>query len=104
MDRQYLFWRWLAKNPLSRLAIENLPRSLARRILHGTDRRLASTNFEHKVAVPEEAILTWARSRLAEGWDTLLLGHYHEARSWELDSGDVRIFPAWYDTRRLEWL
>jgi len=103
-DRQYLFWRWLSKSRPVRWLMFHLPRVLARRFVHGTERRLADTNFKHKQRIPEEAIRAYAARRFAEGHDRLLLGHFHEPRSWQVAGGEIRLLDAWFNSRRLEWL
>jgi UDP-2,3-diacylglucosamine pyrophosphatase LpxH len=103
-DRQYLFWRWLSKSSLSRALILHLPASIARWALNSTEVRLARTNFKHRKGVPQQAISRFAERRLAEGFDTLLLGHFHEPRSWEVAGGEVRILDAWFNSQRVEWI
>lgn len=103
-DRQYLFWRWLSKSPPSRWAMRRLPRRLAGWSVERAERELAKTNFKHKSRVPEGAILAYARRRLAEGHDELLLGHFHEERLWRLPEGTVWLVDAWFRSRRIEWL
>ncbi len=103
-DRQYLFWRRLSKSAPSRWAMRRLPRALARWTVHRTERELAKTNFEHKVRLPEQAILAYARRRLAEGHDELLLGHFHEERRWQVGAGTVWLVDAWFRSRRIERL
>lgn len=101
-DRQYRFWRWLSKSAASRLLMRHLPAALARWSVHRTERGLARTNFEHKVRIPEEAILAYARRRLSEGHDALLLGHFHEERRWTVPEGEVWLLEAWFTSRRIE--
>ena len=103
-DRLYRFWRWFSHCPPVRLAMFHLPRWLAHRLVVGFERGLAKTNFKHKTEIPEEPILEFARRRFAEGYDTLLLGHYHEPRHWRLPEGDVWLLDAWFSSRRVEWL
>ncbi len=103
-DWRYRFWRRISKNAVSRVAYENMPRRLANRIVHSTEKSLSRTNFEHKKRLPEDAIRRYAERRLAEGHDVLLLGHFHEAVQWSVAGGEVRIFDAWYNRRSLEWL
>jgi len=103
-DRQYLFWRWLSKSRWVRWLMFNLPRGLAHRLVHGTERRLADTNFKHKQQIPREAICDYGERRLREGFDCLLLGHFHEPRRWPVAGGEVRILDAWFRTRSVEWL
>lgn len=103
-DRQYRFWRWLSKSALSRWMMLHLPRRLAHRLVHGTESRLAETNFRHKQRIPEGAICAYADRRFAEGYDRLLLGHFHEPRTWERPGGTVRLLDAWFASREVEWL
>jgi UDP-2,3-diacylglucosamine hydrolase len=103
-DRQYLFWRWLSKSRPARWAMLRLPRTLARRLVHGTERRLAGTNFRHKKDLPEAAIRRYGERRMAEGFDRLLLGHFHEPATWTVAGGEVRLVDAWFNTRRVEWV
>jgi len=103
-DRQYLFWRWLSKSAPVRLVVTHTPRRLAHKLVHSTEQRLSQTNFKHKMHIPEEAIRRYAETRLAEGHDVLLLGHFHEARTWPVRGGEVRLLEAWFTSRRVEWL
>ena len=88
-DRQYLFWRWLSKSLPVRWAIAALPSRLAQRMMYSVEARLSETNFKHKMAIPKEAILRYGERRLAEGFDALVLGHFHEPRSWTATGGEV---------------
>jgi UDP-2,3-diacylglucosamine hydrolase len=103
-DWRYRFWRLASKNPVSRLASRLLPGAIARRFVTGMDRRLAETNFEHKIRIPEAVIRRFGERRLAEGHDVVLLGHFHKPLTLAVEGGEVRILDAWFNTRRLEWL
>lgn len=132
-DLSYRFWRWLSKSPPVRLLVRSLPAAVARRFVRRTEERLARTNFKHKSRIPEEAISKYARRRLAEGYDVLLLGHFHEPRTLPLGkgtrqepalegrasqgkraqqetskgggrvAGEARLLDAWFRSRRVEW-
>ena len=82
----------------------HLPRSLAGRLVHQTEQQLSGTNFKHKQQIPEAAILAFAQRRLAEGYDRLLLGHFHEPTVWSVSGGEVRLVDAWFNTREVEWI
>jgi UDP-2,3-diacylglucosamine hydrolase len=103
-DWKYRFWRWLSKSPPVRFLVRSIPRGLAHRMVHSTERRLSQTNFKHRAALPEEAIRRYAERRLAEGYDVLLLGHFHEPRIWKVQGGEVRLLDAWFRGRAVEWL
>jgi UDP-2,3-diacylglucosamine hydrolase len=103
-DRKYRFWRWLSKSAPVRLLVRCTPRRLAHRMVHSTEARLSRTNFKHRAALPEAAIRAYAAQRLAEGYDVLLLGHFHEPRIWQVPGGEVRLLDAWFRSRAVEWL
>lgn len=103
-DRQYRFWRWLSKSPVSRFFMLRLPGRLARRVVGGAEKHLAKTNFKHKSRIPEAAITFYGARRLAEGHDVLFLGHFHEPRTWCVAGGEIRLLDAWFNSRRVEWI
>jgi UDP-2,3-diacylglucosamine hydrolase len=102
-DRQYHFWRWLSKSPPSRFLILNLPGPLARRAVHSTERHLAQTNFRHRKRIPEAAIRRYGDLRLAEGYEQVLVGHFHEPHSYSSPQGEIRLLDAWFRTRQPEF-
>lgn len=103
-DWKYRFWRWLSKSAPVRLAVRAIPAALAQRLVAWTERRLSQTNFKHREHLPEAAIRAYAERRLAEGYDVLLLGHFHEPRVWQVAGGEVRLLDAWFRSRSIEWL
>ncbi len=102
-DVAYRFWRRLSKSPPSRFFCRRLPRRLARRMVHTTERQLSRTNFKHKVRIPEEAVRAYTTARLAEGYDALLFGHFHEERRYAVPGGTALLLPAWFKSRAVEW-
>jgi UDP-2,3-diacylglucosamine hydrolase len=103
-DWQYRFWRRVSKSAPVRFALRRTPRGLAHRMVHSTEQRLSQTNFKHRAELPEKAIRRYAGRRLAEGYDVLLLGHFHEPRVWTVAGGEVRLLDAWFRSREVEWL
>lgn len=103
-DYQYRFWRRLSKNPLSRLGMTSLPGPVARYLVDRMEQGLSKTNFKHKKEIPREVLEEYGRKRLSEGHDVLLLGHFHEPRSWQVTGGEVRILDAWFRSHAVEWL
>ena len=102
-DRQYLFWRWLSKSALSRFFMLNLPAPLAQKLVGVTESQLGKTNFRHKSKIPEDAIRQYASRRFKEGFDVLLLGHFHEPRQWHEAEGEIQLLDAWFRSHRVEW-
>ncbi|RMH23356.1 MAG: UDP-2,3-diacylglucosamine diphosphatase [Acidobacteria bacterium] len=103
-DYPYRFWRWLSKSWPTRLMVRSLPATLSRRLMFASEQRLGRTNFKHKTAIPEEVIRRYGERRLAEGFDVLLLGHFHAPRTLQVAGGEIRLLDAWFNSRRVEWL
>ena len=99
-DLPYRFWRRLSKNPVSRAAIDFIPRALANRIVWRVEARLYHSNFKHKTRLPVEMIRAFARKRFREGIDVLLLGHFHKSWAETVDGGRIEILPAFVEERR----
>jgi len=101
-DVQYRWWRAVSKSGTSRFFMRHLPRPVSHRMLHGTERKLSGTNFKHKQRIPEEAIRRYGQRRLAEGYDVLLLGHFHEPHRYPVAGGEIRLLEAWFRSHRIE--
>ncbi len=103
-DWKYRFWRRASKSAPVRFALRHIPRQLAQPAVDSTEQRLSRTNFKHRAELPEDAIRRYAARRLAEGYDVLLLGHFHEPRVWTVAGGEVRLLDAWFRSHEVEWL
>lgn len=97
-DHRYRFWRTLSKSRPARVWARLLPRRLARRIVAGTEARLAATNFAYRKALPEPLLEAAARRHFAAGVDVVLWGHFHQV--WRFDAGGraAMIVPDWLST------
>jgi UDP-2,3-diacylglucosamine hydrolase len=102
-DHLYRFWNRLSKSALSRFLMFHLPRTLARWSVGVTERQLAKTNFKHKSTIPDGVIREYALRRLQEGFDVLLLGHFHREKRWSVDGGEIVLLEAWFSSRRIEF-
>jgi UDP-2,3-diacylglucosamine hydrolase len=96
-DHLYRFWRWLSKNPLMKLAVRLIPKSIAKRIVDEMERRLAKTNFKHRYRIPTDLMEAYGRKRADEGYGAVVFGHFH--RKLEIPAGDTTVYvlPAWYE-------
>jgi UDP-2,3-diacylglucosamine hydrolase len=99
-DLPYRFWRRLSKNPVSRAAIDFIPRTLANRFVWNVEARLHHSNFRHKTRLPVEMIRAFAQKRFLQGIDVLLLGHFHKSWAESVDGGRIEILPAFVEERR----
>ena len=76
------------------------PRPLARAIVAKTEARLYRSNFRHKKKLPEEALRAEGRRARAQGYDALLVGHFHVGRTFAGPDGVTHVLPAWLEERK----
>jgi UDP-2,3-diacylglucosamine pyrophosphatase LpxH len=99
-DLPYRFWRRVSKNAVARSALDVIPGPLARAIVAKTEARLYRSNFRHKKRLPEEALRAEGRRARAQGYDALLVGHFHVARTFAGPDGVTHVLPAWLEERK----
>ena len=99
-DLPYRFWRFLSKNPVSRVALDFFPKEAGNRLVWKVEARLYRSNFKHKTRLPVEFIRAFAEKRFGQGVDVLLLGHFHKSWSEEVGAGRVEILPAFVEEKR----
>ena len=97
-DWPYRFWRRASKNPLSKLAINLIPRQTARKFVNGVEKRLARTNFKHKSKLPTDLMASYAEKRRRDGFTDVVFGHFHQKLVMPVDGSRVTILPPWYET------
>jgi UDP-2,3-diacylglucosamine hydrolase len=104
-DRQYRFWRRVAKGPLLLGAFEALPAGAARSLARRLERDMAKTNMRQRSRFPEEECRRFAMELRGQGADMLVLGHFHQEKrlSFSGPSGSIDVFvlPAWRESHRL---
>ena len=96
-DYAYRFWRRVSKNPLTRLGVNFVPRSIAKSFVDGVERRLSGSNFRHKSRLPIEQMRQFGRGRTREGFTDVVLGHFHEKLVIP-GKTTVTVLPAWYES------
>ncbi len=103
-DRPYRAWRWLAKGPLLMPFFRLLPPGAAARLAARLEGQIARTNVRHRVRFPEADCREYALERRRSGFDTVVLGHFHQelSRVYEAPEGrvEVLVLPAWREQRR----
>ena len=103
-DRQYRLWRRVAKGPWLIRAFRSIPSGPAQRLAVWMEDQRGRTNLRNRVQFPEEECRTYAEGKREEGYDTLVLGHFHREMRLLVDGarGRVEIFvlPSWREGRR----
>lgn len=97
-DLPYRFWRRFSKNRLMKIAVGLVPRKVARRLVDRVEQRLARANFKHKRRLPVELMAEYGARRASEGFDTVILGHFHHKLSLPAGTATVEVLPPWYES------
>ncbi len=101
-DIQYRLWRRCSRNRLVFALFKHLPHTLAIRFAHFLEQTFRETNTQHKIAFPQHVCQHYAEKMWQQGYDVIILGHFHEERT--LESTDQNrahacyILPAWKDS------
>jgi len=103
-DLPYRLWRRASKGPILPALLHLLPARRAAKLAARLERSMARTNARHRASFPEEECRDYALKGRRAGFDTLVLGHFHQEleRSYLAREGRVEVFvlPAWRDGRR----
>ena len=103
-DRQYLAWRRISKHRLFFRLFNLLPAALRGRIIEWLERSLAGTNLAYRGVFPETEFEAYARTRVRDGREVLVFGHFHEEKRFDYVEGGRRgtvfVLPAWRESHR----
>lgn len=103
-DWRYLAWRRLSKSGVARRWARVLPGRLARRIVAGTEARLARTNFSYRSRVPEQRLRLVAAAHFAAGVHVVLWGHFHRPWRFARSGCLAAVVPAFAEYGAMVWV
>jgi UDP-2,3-diacylglucosamine pyrophosphatase LpxH len=94
-DRNYLTFRKLTKNPITRTAIHCLP--MGPKLVNHVKRRLKGTNRAFRKSLPKVQLRKFAEERFQEGATRIFLGHFHQSYFYRgAHGGQLHTLPDWY--------
>ncbi len=99
-DRKYLGFRKIAKNKVAKFIIRSLP--FGPKVVESFKQRLKKTNIKFRLHLPLEEFEFFAKSRFAEGIDTIFVGHFHqEYRYFNRELKELYVLPDWFSTQKV---
>ena len=99
-DRNYLAFRKLLKNRVTKFIMNRLP--FGPKYVESLKQRLKQTNTEFRMHLPREEVKLFAESRFAEGIDTILVGHFHQEYLYcNANSKKLYVLPDWFSTQKV---
>ena len=103
-DRAYRTWRRASRSPAMWVGLRLLPLATRRRVIAGVERRLRVANRDFKGSFPEPVVRAYAAPRIRDGYDAVVLGHFHVERDLRVEAGGrvgrVLVLPEWRESRR----
>ena len=99
-DKNYLLFRKISKNPISKTLVRFLP--FGPRILEMLKQFLKRTNLDFRESLPQQAIADFAEIQFNAGIHTIFAGHFHRAyRYRNAESKTLYIVPGWYKAQQI---
>ena len=101
-DKNYLRFRKLTKNALTRTLFRFLPNGP--KLVENMKRKLKKTNRAFRLGLPVDALKTFARDQFAAGVSCILVGHFHEAYRFQEDDRALHVLPDWHTEGAIGYL
>jgi UDP-2,3-diacylglucosamine pyrophosphatase LpxH len=101
-DRNYLLFKKLIKNSVSKYILQYLP--FGPKIADSIKTGLKNSNYEFRIQMPWDEIKFFADNRFAEGADTIFMGHFHQEycyRNRNQESKKMFVLPDWLSTQKI---
>ncbi len=103
-DKPYRLWRTLSRNRIFYKVFTLLPSQIGLSLAGYLEKKFRKTNQKHKSYFPMEICKEYAGSLFNQGYDGIILGHFHMEKVLSLDRGDPKkllyILPDWKTQRR----
>ena len=99
-DINYLGFRKLAKNKVSKSIIRHMP--LGPQVAQLIKQGLRKTNTKFRLQLPETEIEDFAQARFAEGAKIIFVGHFHRQYLYRnRDLKELHVLPDWFSTQKV---
>ena len=103
-DWQYRAWRRASRSAPAWWLYPAIPATRRFALAERMERSLRSTNLVQKREFPEELVRAYASRRFAQGYEAVVLGHFHVERELGPRAGEgpgrVFVLPEWKGSRR----
>jgi UDP-2,3-diacylglucosamine hydrolase len=103
-DKQYRLWRRISRSGIAWSIFNRLPPRTRLRWSRGAESRMRDSNLAFKLDFPEAEVRRYATGLFREGYDTVVLGHFHIEKDLHLRSADssgrICVLPEWKGSRR----
>jgi UDP-2,3-diacylglucosamine pyrophosphatase LpxH len=99
-DRNYLSFRKLVKNSVTKFIIHRLPS--APKFMDFIKEASKKTNLKFRTRLPKQEIEFFAESRFAENAEIIFVGHFHQEYIYHNHDGNkLYLLPDWLSTQKV---
>jgi len=99
-DKNYLRFRKLSKNSISRYILRSLP--FGPKVADSLKKGLKKTNKQYRLQIPWVEIKSFADNRFAEGVNTIFMGHFHQENCYSnQESKKIHLLPDWLGAQKV---
>ena len=99
-DKNYLAFRKLAKNKISKFIICRLP--FGPKITLSLKQGLKKTNARFRMQLPKAEVEDFAQARFSEGVNVIFMGHFHQQYLYRnQDAKELHVLPDWFSTQKV---
>ena len=103
-DRYYRRWRAVSRSAPFWVLFNLIPRKRRMRLADSIESKMRKSNREFKAGFPEPEVRTYAAGFLQQGYDTVVLGHFHVEKDLRAQvretTGRILVLPEWRESRR----
>lgn len=101
-DKGYRLLRFLSKNILMKTVFTFLP--YGGRVIKWLEDKIGKINPKKRYSLPEDDINRFAKDRFKNGNRIILMGHFHQSKTYRYDDNRVFLLPDWYTTKKISYL
>jgi UDP-2,3-diacylglucosamine hydrolase len=102
-DRQYRMWRRFSRSTPFWTLVRLLPERRRLALAESLEQRMRRTNLAYKRLFPESEVRAYSERRFGEGYDLVVLGHFHVEKELGFEGDPKRrtlVLPEWRESRR----
>ncbi len=101
-DSGYRLLRVLSKNIFMKTLFRFLP--YGGRVINWIEEKIGNINPKKNYNLPDNDINEFAEKKFKDGNKIILMGHFHQSKTYKYDDKRVFLLPDWYTTKKISYL
>jgi UDP-2,3-diacylglucosamine pyrophosphatase LpxH len=101
-DKGYRLLRVLSKNLIMKAVFTYIPNGV--KVIHWLEKKIGKINPKKRYKLPDNDINNFAKNRFEKNNKIILMGHFHQSKTYEFSDNRVFLLPDWYTTKKISYL